>query len=745
MQSLDPELAITLDRLADDSNVNVAVVFHRTVTDYDIAQLRAIGITGGTRYRQLPVVTINATRDQLIQVSRLSAVRSLYSNRTLRLNLDKSRSATGVERLRADTDLTSRNSGTPITGRGVTVAVLDTGIDSTHPDLVGKIAKNVKFADTQSAGAGFHAPARIEDQSNTDLANGHGTFVAGVIAGSGKQSAGEFGGIASGTRILGLSAGDFSLFHVLAGFDYLLEHGATHKVRVINCSFSSDTVFDTNDPVNVATRMLTDAGINVVFSAGNSGPGLHSLNPYAVAPWVTSVGSVDAGGKLANFSSRGSFGSDLFKPTLVAPGVKITSLRSSGASSIGAVGIASGGDAAQLRESELPYYTIASGTSFSAPLVAATIAMMLEANPQLQPSRVREILQRTATPLTPYYSHEVGAGMLNTHASVLDAAFPERRIGAWRAGIDKHGVRFLNEPLQRFSGSVYSSAPAGIELKVPENTVSFSTQIAWGPLWSLNDLSLALHDANGTRRAESNVINLPGLTGKRERILLHDPKPGAWNARVAHTVGSSKSVSLAQDFNLIAEVTRADYQGTQDIVSLAPQAQDDVRRALRTFSMSSYGKRFYPYLDVTRAGLARSLLITTGIPHYVAGSRRFADAFDPMTAGIVESVQANPAESGGDLFPDAGGNTFRPYESATRLTAAVALVRAANLRAEAEQRADEPLPVIDLNGVSDEYLGYINVALKYGLLSAENGTFRPHASLTRLELARSLTRLARQR
>ena len=120
---------------------------------------------------------------------------------------------------------------------------------------------------------------------------------------------------------MGLSAGDASLIFILSGLDYLLTNGPAFNVRVVNCSFSANTVFDVNDPVNIATKMLTDNGVNVVFSAGNTGPGTGSLNPYSVAPWVISTGATDDQGRLASFSSRGEFGSPLFRPTLVAPGV----------------------------------------------------------------------------------------------------------------------------------------------------------------------------------------------------------------------------------------------------------------------------------------------------------------------------------------------------------------------------------------------------------------------------------------
>src|SRR5207253_9580815 len=140
---------------------------------------------------------------------------------------------------------------------------------------------------------------------------------------------------------------------------------------------------------------------------------------------------------------------------------------------------------------ELPFYTTANGTSFTAPQVAGTIALMLEANPTLKPAQVRDILQRTATPLLPYYEHEVGAGMLNTHAAVLEAAFAQRHMGFWRAALDRGQFSFVSDDPQEFSGAVTNqSNNFNTSLQVPENTVCASVQIAWGPDNSNNDLDL---------------------------------------------------------------------------------------------------------------------------------------------------------------------------------------------------------------------------------------------------------------
>ncbi|MGH8693492.1 MAG: S8 family serine peptidase, partial [Burkholderiales bacterium] len=357
LQSLDPELAELLNRITDDSNVNAAIVYHRLPTEADIADLQRIGVSGGTRYRVLPVIAATATRRQLVEISRLPGVRAIYGNRTLPTLAAPGNGLTGADRVRADAELTSSNRGLPVSGKGVTVAVLDTGLDATHADLAGRVVNNVKLTSTLGVGVGFNYPISLEQLPTTDLVSGHGTFVAGVIAGSGARSGGKYNGVAPGAKLLGLSAGELTLLYVLEGFDFLLARGAQEGVRVVNCSFSANTVYDPHDPVNVATKLLTERGISVVFSAGNTGPGLHTLNPYAMAPWVISVGATDERGRLAGFSSRGDFTRLNARPTLVAPGVNVVSLRATGLSLTGTLGTLLGVDLSRLSLAELPFYT----------------------------------------------------------------------------------------------------------------------------------------------------------------------------------------------------------------------------------------------------------------------------------------------------------------------------------------------------------------------------------------------------
>jgi len=722
LQSVDPELAMQLNTMADDSNVNAVVVYHDTVTAADISQLQQIGVQGGTKFRVLPMVYVTATKSQILAISRLSRVRSIYGNRTLTFNADPYFKTTGVQRVAPDNDLKLRNGGMPVSGRNVTVAVLDTGINSLHPDLSGRVVQNVRLADTQSAPTGFLEPVNAENIPNSDLVSGHGTFVAGVVAASGGLSGGKYSGVAPGARLLGLSVGDVNLTHVLSGFDYLLDKGANYGVKVVNCSFSANTVYDTNDPVNIATKMLTDSGVNVVFSAGNTGPGSNSMNPYAAAPWVVGVGATDENGVLARFSSRGGFGGAQ-QPTLVAPGVNIASLRSlptiTGVSGLG------GADAQRLTVGEMPFYTTASGTSFSAPAVAGAIALMLEANPSLTPAEVKNILARTATPLPKYFAHEAGAGMLNMHAATLAAAFPDRQMGLFRSTLSRNQVSFSTAIEQSFTELVTPGSLRTVNVAIPADTVMASFGVTWG--LSANDFALKVYDTANTIAGESNALNLPGLTGRSEEVIVRNPTSGVYRASMQHSL-----TGTAQNVYGAIELTRVEYPDLVDLTAVPADLRSQVERSLLNNVMLPEGKRFAPNHAVTRSELAAMLLRGGLAPQYMSAAPMFTDVKDRATRNVVESAQANPS---GQLFYDAApGGRFYPNNSATRLVAAVALVRAMGLQNQAAT-ATLPATVTDAYSIPLAWRGYVAVALQRGLIRLEGTQFKPNNNLTRLDLA----------
>jgi serine protease AprX len=740
LRSVDSLLAKTIDGVTDDSNVNAAVVYRNAVTDADIATLRQFGVLLGQRYRVLPVVSVTATKGQIKQISQLDNVRSIYSNRTLKLLAEPGNGLTGTERVKTDAELTAANGGQTVIGRNVTVAVLDTGLDGTHGDLSGRVVRNASTVGLAGLGVSFNNPLTIEGLPNSDPVSGHGTFVGGVIAGNGARSSGRYTGVAPGAKLVGVSVGILDLISVIEGFDYILWKRQELGIKVVNCSFSADTLYDPNDPVNIATRMLTDRGVSVVFSAGNSGPGMDTLNPYAMAPWVVSVGAADEQGQLADFSSRGSF-TKLSGPSLVAPGVNVVSLRSSGVSLNGLLNLGLGGDLSRLSTQDLLNYTVGSGTSFSAPQVAGTIALMLDVRPSLTPYQIKDILMRTATPMPPYYRHEVGAGMLNAHAAVLEAAFPARRMGMFRATLDQRQARYVNDPLRMFSGTV----PLGLlgllgsttsNINIPQNTLTASVQVAWGPLTSINDLSMQLINPSGGAGVVVNTLNLPVLTGRRERAVIKNPTPGTWGVKLTHTL-----IGTPQSFTGTLETTHAEYPPLADIGGLTNVAKAEVYQNLRSFVMATTGNKFRPQSTISRYDLASALMVGGRVPQYMAGQPRFTDTTDRVTRNIVESVQSAP---GGPLFTDATtGGPFRPTNRATRLTAAIALVRAAGLRSQADSLAGTSLPVTDAAQIPSNLRGYVKVALDHGLMTADGQIFRPNDAMKRHELAKAMSGLAR--
>ncbi|MFN6962175.1 MAG: S8 family serine peptidase [Pyrinomonadaceae bacterium] len=728
LQGLDPEVAMWLNTATDDSTINCVIVYHGSVTNADLDQLRSIGILGGTRMKVLPMVYVSATKQQILAVSALPRVRSIYGNRTLTFDADPYLDRTGIQKVSSDADLRTANSGLPVTGRGITVAVLDTGVNGQLGDLAGRMAQNVRLTDLQSAPFGFTQPAPIENLANTDLVAGHGTFVAGLIAGSGAASNGKFNGVAPGAKLLGLSAGDANLTYVLAGFDYLLDRGAAYGVKVVNCSFSAAAPFDLNDPVNIATKILTDRGINVVFSAGNGGPGNGTMNPYAAAPWVVSVGATDRNGRLAGFSARGSFGDELQHPTLLAPGVDVVSLRSLATTTSG-TGLG-GADPQRLTVGEMPHYTTGSGTSFSAPQVAGTIALMLETNPNLTPAEIKDILARTATPLPNYFYHEAGAGMLNSYAAVLGAAFPNRRVGIVRAANTANTIRFVTSTPQTFTQHVVPGSAAATPVQIPANTVQATISIAWAV--SANDFGLSVTDGGNSVLGRSNYLNLPVITGRRERVVLRDPAAQTVTASTRHTGGAGTS----QTVNGVLEVTQIQYPELLDTYGLSSAGVTSVQRALLTGVMLPLGRKFRPASSVSRFELAESIVRAGLVPQYVSGTPMYLDVRDPYSRNAVESVQADASRP---IVFDAS-TRFEPSRNATKLVAAVALVRAAGLDS-AAAGASLPATVSDAAQIPAAWRGFVAVALQRGFLTLDGGQFNGSRSLTRLELASALEKI----
>ena len=316
-----------------------------------------------------------------------------------------------------------------LTGAGVTIAVLDSGIAKQHDDLPADAVRF--FKDFVNA-----KPTRYDDF-------GHGTHVGGIIAGRGRDSAGEISGTAPGASLVVLkvldSNGNGKVSNVIAALDWLAVYGPSYGVRVVNMSFGAKpTEAPENDPLALAAKALVDRGVVVVAAAGNNG----QLNGKRVwggipspadAPWVLTVGASSTLGtvsrkddKMASFSSRGPAVGHIAKPDLVASGVGTLSPISYEGSLYAS--------AAQFlvpapcitnhcpSTAHMAYMSM-TGTSMAAPVVSGTVALMLQANPNLTPNLVKAILQYTAEIHSGYNALEQGAGFLNALGAVRLSKF----------------------------------------------------------------------------------------------------------------------------------------------------------------------------------------------------------------------------------------------------------------------------------------------------------------------------------
>ncbi len=373
--------------------------------------------------------------DRLDLLRHTDGILGVYLNEPLRYYLQES--AQLVNTARAWNDL-------GVTGKGVTVAILDTGVDFGHPDLADAMRANVKLV-------GFGDPLPVipvQSLTNSDTSSGHGTHVAGDVASRGTASDGAYRGLAPGAGLVGIGAGDaLNMFLVLEGLEWTRANRDRYGIRVINNSWGSQfESFDRYDPVNQATRALAEAGVVVVFANGNDGTEM-SMNPYAAPPWVLPVAAGDKKGKVADFSSggieadtvglgfaavdvagetRGPLNMGLYHPAVTTTGVDVVSTRAN--NTIIPV-TALPRDARSIPPESLPYYTTLSGTSMAAPETAGVVALVLEAAPELSPSQVRMVLQVTARPIPDTPFHSGGYGYTDASAAV-DLALSLRGRGA---------------------------------------------------------------------------------------------------------------------------------------------------------------------------------------------------------------------------------------------------------------------------------------------------------------------------
>jgi serine protease AprX len=406
---VDTELTKVLNDITSNALVEAVVTYDSLPSSSDVTALNNLGLETKT-FSKLPMVAVKGTKLEITSLlSRSLDAVSVYHNKDLNFLMKDSRKLIGAERVWNELGYT---------GKGTTVAVIDSGIDATHADLPfgeEKVVQNVKFLVGQDI---FSEEATyLENVQNTDTSSGHGTHVAGTIAGLGTASEGLYTGIAPDAKLVGLGTGEgINIFWALEAFNYVLENQEEYGINVISNSWGTTGDYSENDPINVASKAAHDAGMVVTFAAGNEGSDDNTLNPYSAAPWVISVAAGTKDKQLADFSSRGVEGDNLLHPDITAPGVDIVSTKSKTGVVMNTLGSVT--DAEYIAPEHLLSYTTASGTSMATPHISGVAALMLEANPNLQPDQVLQLLESTADPMAGYKLHEVGAGYVNAYEAV---------------------------------------------------------------------------------------------------------------------------------------------------------------------------------------------------------------------------------------------------------------------------------------------------------------------------------------
>ena len=262
-----------------------------------------------------------------------------------------------------------------LSGNGVTVAFIDTGIDG-HCDFCIGNRRIIFFKD-------FDGEKEIPYDDN-----GHGTFVAGVCCGSGALSGGKFSGVAPQANIISLKAldknGEASADKILNAMEWVYNNHKEYNIRVVCMSFGSEPL-GFNDPIMKGAEALWREGVVVVAEAGNSGPEFQTIKSPGVSSQIITVGGFNDNRiedefdknyfEIAKFSSRGPAFSR-FKPDMVAPAVEINSC-----------GIGN-------------KYVKLSGTSVATPMIAGFCALILEAKPFYKPNEIKRILLSSCKPIS---------------------------------------------------------------------------------------------------------------------------------------------------------------------------------------------------------------------------------------------------------------------------------------------------------------------------------------------------------
>jgi serine protease AprX len=441
------------------------------------------------------------TDDQIDALRRRADVLNVEADAPAEIENDSAQAAFGVSAVRTQVsslDGDRDGKATRYSRNDIVVAVLDTGIDSSHPDLNG--GKVIGWYD---AVAGRSTP--YDD-------NGHGTHVAATIAGEG-DSDWRYRGVAPRAALVGVKVtpadGVAVMSNVIAGLDWVVRNKDTYRIRIVNLSLGATGCWDGTEAQSVAVNRAVEAGLTVVVAAGNGGPGTCTVKSPGAAEkglTVASMADLEQGGfSLARDSSRGPTADGRIKPDIAGPGVLITSARAGGG------------------------FVAYSGTSMAAPFVAGVAALMLDQNTGLTATQIKDTLMATAV--------DWGRGGDTTvpGSRGKDIDYGAGRVDAW-AALRAVGASVKTAPAMpahviREGTLAGTGTAAAIPISVSSTTYPLAVTLNVPGASSSKDFDLELLDPAGARVAFSEEW------GRQDLVSVRPAGTGVYTLRVVSYVG----------------------------------------------------------------------------------------------------------------------------------------------------------------------------------------------------------------
>ncbi|MFI6927896.1 S8 family peptidase [Nonomuraea spiralis] len=453
-------------------------------------------------------------------------------------------------------------------GTGVKVAILDTGIDTTHPDLVGKVADSKSFIPGQEVQDG----------------HGHGTHVASTVVGSGAAAGGKYKGVAPGAKlVIGKvldDSGSGTGSQAIEGMEWAAASGA----KVVSMSLGSGPS-DGTDPMSQAVNTLSaSTGVLFVIAAGNLGAsGKETVASPGTAEAALTVAAVDKSDQWATFSGQGPrFGDGALKPDIAAPGVAITAARAAGTSM---------GTPADDR------YTTAAGTSMATPHVAGAAAIMAQQHPDWSGSQLKAALMSTAKDddLSVYKQGAGRVDLARAHAQQVFATTAGLDFAAldaenWTAGRELTYTNLGDQPVT-LTLTAFLHTSDGTEVKgalsladptltvPPSGTATTSVTLDPKRLADIDNYTGAVTaTADGVQlRTPVGAVRAVPMATLTVHTLGRDGKPSTpWAQDTIDVAGDKGVITTTRVINEGTTVTRVP-QGTISVAQLLTWIGDDDR------------------------------------------------------------------------------------------------------------------------------------------------------------------------